>query len=70
MKASMDTEACYGVKKCAKVVFKDEKLVEGEGLRVLEESMKALDPEKKEVYKFLGCEQGDKIDVKRLMERV
>ena len=32
--------------------------------------MSVLDPEKKEVYKFLGCEQGDKIDVKMVMKRV
>ena len=32
--------------------------------------MSVLDPEKKEVYKFLQCEQGDKIDVKMVMKRV
>lgn len=31
--------------------------------------MKKLDPEHKEVYKFLGCEQWDKINVKRVAER-
>ena len=31
--------------------------------------MKALDPEKNDVYKFLGCEQSD-IDVKKVLERV
>ena len=36
----------------------------------LEEKMDALDPNKKEIYKFLGSEQADKIDVKRVMERV
>ena len=70
VKASMDTGACYGVKKCAEVIFKDGKMVKGEGLNVLEERMSVLDPEKKEVYKFLGCEQGDKIDVKMVMKRV
>ena len=70
VKASMDTGACYGVKKCAEVIFKDGKMIKGDGLTVLEEKMKALDPEIKEVYKFLGCEQGDKIDVKRVMERI
>jgi hypothetical protein len=39
-------------------------------MAVLEERMKALDPEQNEVYKFLGCEQGDKIDVRRVMQRV
>ena len=32
--------------------------------------MKALDPGRNEIYRFLGCEQADKIDVKRVMERV
>ena len=68
VKASMDTCACYGVKKCAEVIFKDGKMVKGEGLNVLEERMSVLDPEKKEFYKFLGCEQGDKIDVKMVMK--
>ena len=32
--------------------------------------MDALDPNKNVIYKFLGCEQTDKIDVKPVMERV
>ncbi|CAB4045676.1 Hypothetical predicted protein, partial [Paramuricea clavata] len=70
VKASMDTGACYGVKKCAEIVLMNGKMVKGDGLAVLEERMKALDPEQNEVYKFLGCEQGDKIDVRRVMQRV
>ena len=70
VKASMDTGACYGVKKCAEIVFKNGKMVKGDGLAVPEERMKALDPEQNEVYTFLGCEQGDKIDVRRVMQRV
>ena len=66
----MDTGACYGVKKCAEVIFKDGKMVKGEGLNILQERMSVLDPEKKEVYKFLGCEQRDKIDVKMVKKRV
>ena len=66
----MDTGACYGVKKCAEIVFRKGKMVKGEGLSVLEEKMDALDPNKNEIYKFLGCEQADKIDVRRVMERV
>ena len=54
VKASMDTGACYGVTKCAEVVFKNGKMVEGDGLTVLEEKMKALDPVQNEIYKFLG----------------
>ena len=70
VKASMDTGACYGVKKCAEIVFKKGRMIKGEGLTVLEEKMKALDPSRNEIYKFLGCQQADKIDVKRVMERL
>ena len=50
--------------------FKKGKIIKGEGLTVLEEKMKVLDPNKNEIYTFLGCEQANKIDVKRVMERV
>ena len=63
VKASMDTGACYGVKKCAEIVFKKGKMIKGEGLTVLEEKMEALDPNKNEIYTFLGCEQANKIDM-------
>ena len=36
----------------------------------LEEEMDTLDPNKNEIYKFLGCEQADKIDVKKVMKRL
>ena len=45
-------------------------MVKSEGLKVLEEKMSALDPDKNVMYKFLGCGQGDGIDVKSVMERV
>ena len=32
--------------------------------------MKALDPEQREIYRFLGCEQAEKIDMERVMARV
>ena len=70
VKVSMDTGACYGVKKCAEIVFRKGKMTKGEGLAVLEEKIDALNPNKNEIYKFLGCEQADKIQVKRVMERV
>ena len=70
LKASMDTGKCYGVKKCAEIVFRKRKMIKVEGLAVLEEKMDALDRKKSEIYKFLGCEQVDKIDVKRVMERI
>ena len=70
VKASMDTGACYGVRKCEEIVFRKDKMIKGEGFSALEEKIDALDPNKNEIYKFLGCEQADKIDVKRVMERV
>ena len=70
VKVSMDTGACYGVKKCAEIVFRKGKMTKGEGLAVLEEKIDALNLRKNEIYKFLGCEQADKIEVKRVMERV
>ena len=69
VKASMDTGACHGVKKCAELVFRRGKMIKG-GLTVLEEKMEALDPEKNKIYKFLGCKQADETDAKRAMERV
>ena len=68
--ASLDTGACYGVKKCAEIVFKRGKMIKGEGLSVIEEKMKALNPDQREIYKFLGCEQAEKIDMERVMARV
>ena len=32
--------------------------------------MNALDPDRNEVYRFLGCEQADKIDKGKVIERV
>ena len=70
VQASLDTGACYGVKKCAEIVFTRGKMKKGEGLNVIEEKMKALDPEQREIYKFLGREQAEKIDMERVMARV
>ena len=70
VKASRDTGACYGVKKCAEIVFLRGKMVHADGLEVLNERMKALDPEKNEHYKFLGCEQAEQIDMEAVYERV
>ena len=66
----MTTGACYGVRKCAEIVFRKGKMVKGVALAVLGEKMKAPDPEKNDVYKFLGCEQSDDIDVKTVLERI
>ena len=70
VQASLDTGACYGVKKCAEVVFVRGKMVKAEGLEVLAEKMKALDPNQNEHYKFLGCEQSEQIDSEAVHERV
>ena len=70
VQASNDTGACYGVTKCAEIVFEHGKLVRGEGLQVLEERMESMDPDENEIYKFLGIEQDDGIETKRVYERV
>ena len=70
VQASHDTGACYGVSKCAEIVFKNGKMVKGEGLQVLEERMKTMDPDENEIYKFLGIEQADGIRTKAMYERV
>ena len=70
VQASLDTGACYGVAKCAEIVFERGKMVRGEGLPVLEERMKTTDPDENEIYKFLGVEQEDGIKTKNVFERV
>ena len=45
-------------------------MIKREELVVLEEKMDALDPSKNKIYKFFRCEQANKIDIKRVMERV
>ena len=70
VQASHDTGACYGVSKCAEIIFEHGKVVRGEGLQVLEERMKTMDPDETEIYKFLGIEQADGIRMKTLFERV
>ena len=49
VQASHDKGECYGVSKCAEIVFERGKIVRGEGLEVLEERMKTMDPEKSEI---------------------
>ena len=70
MQTSLDTVACYGVDKCAEILFKRGKMIKGEGLSVIEEKMKASDLEQGEIYKFLKCEQAEKIDMERVMARL
>ena len=70
VQASHDTGACYGVSKCAEIIFKNGKMVRGEGLQVLEERMRTMDPDENEIYKFLGIEQADGIKTKNVFSRV
>ena len=70
VQASHDTGTCYGVSKCAEIVFERSNMVRGEGLEVLEERMKTMDPDKYEIYKFLGIEQAVGIKTKKVFERV
>ena len=70
VQASHDTGACYGVSKCAEIVFERGKMVKGEGLQMLEERMTTMSPDENEIYKFLGIEQADGIKTKRVFERV
>ena len=69
-RASLDIGAAYGVKKCAEIVIEKGVMVKGEGLDVLEERMKCLDPQKAEIYKFLGLEQSDTMKKAVALERV
>ena len=70
VQASHDTGACYGVSKCAEIVFERGKMVRGEGLEVLEERIRTTDPDENEIYKFLRIEQADGIKTKKVFELV
>ena len=70
VQASHDTGACYGVAKCAEIIFEKGKIVRGEELQVLQERMKTMDLDQKEIYKFLGVEQTDGIKTKEVYNRV
>ena len=70
LQASHDTGACYGVAKCAEIVFERRKMVIGEGLQVLEELMESMDPDENEIYKIFGIEQADGIKTKTVYERI
>ena len=45
-------------------------MVRGEGLQVLEERMKTMNPDENKIYKFLGIEQADGLRTKTVFERV
>ena len=68
VQASNDTGACYSVAKCVEIIFERGKMVKGEGLQVLNERMKTVDPDKNEIYKFLEVEQADGIKKKEVYD--
>ena len=70
VQASNDTGACYGVLKCAEIIFERGQMVKWEGLEVLHERMKMIDPGENVTYKFLGVEQADGIKTKEVFERI
>ena len=49
VQASHRTGACYGLLKCAEIIFEGGKMVIGEGAQVLEERMKTMDPDENEM---------------------
>ena len=70
VRASDDKGAVYGVKKCAEILFKRGEMMKGEGLMIVDKKTETLDPEKEEIYKFLGIEQRKQIDNGRVMVRI
>ena len=70
VQARNDTGACYGVAKCAEIIFERRKVVKDQGLQELNENLKIMDPEENEIYKFLGVEQADGIKMKEVYNRV
>ena len=69
MKASQDTGACYGVMKCAEIVFNRGRIVKTEGLNVLAERMKAQNPGQSKIISFLNVEQDEQIDTDAVYKR-
>ena len=69
LQASNDTGACHGVAKCAEIIFERGKLVRGKGLQVLNERMKATDPDENEICKFLGVVKADGIKKEEVYNR-
>ena len=64
VQAGHDTEAWYGVSKCAEIVFEQREMVRREGLSVLDERVETMGSDENEIYKFLGEEQADGIKTK------
>ena len=55
VQASHDTGACYGVSKCAEIIFEHGKMVRGECLQVLDGRMKTMDPDEGMVSERKQC---------------
>ena len=64
VQASVDTGVIYD-----EIVFKNGRIIKEDGLQILQERINALDPKKNEIYRFLGCERPETIDIKKVMER-
>ena len=54
IQANHNTGACYGVSKCAEIIFEYGKMVRGAGLQALEERTKTIDTDENEINTFLG----------------
>ena len=61
VQASHDTEAWYGVLKCAEIMFEHGKMVRREGLEVLEERMKTMVPDENQNQAMRDCTLEDKM---------
>ena len=54
------------IEKCAEIVFRKGRMIK-ERLPILEEKMNLFDLNKNEIFKFFGCKQADKINVKQVL---
>ena len=70
VQARKDTGACYGVSKCAWIIFEHGKMVRREGLPVVDERTETMDHDENEIYRFLGVEQADGIKTKVVFKGV
>ena len=64
LQLNIETGACYVVAKYTEIAFEREKMVKGEGLKVLNKRIKNMDPDENEIFKFLGVDQADGIKIK------
>ena len=70
VQASSDTGACCTAAKCAEIIFERAKMVKDEGLNVLNERMKTIEPDENEIYKLLGVGQADGIKKEEVYNRM